>query len=231
MDLRGFDFNAFPKLQLVSSDMSGSFSKWLTRFTLCVEMTTLKLGRDDEGNVRFTGQVKLLSLLNAIGDDGLDALTSVGFDRTNENANYENALDLLKQVYIREESDYVKTNKFVHAKQVASEDEVEYYHRVEKLGRACGYIADNEIRTRLSVSIAVNGLRDSMWRKQLMAEADLTWDRFCTLCKAKVTAKESEDFLSGAAASSSSSKTSSVKREIKQEVDAVNYRKRSGGNE
>ena len=40
---------------------------------LCVRMTTLKLGNDEHGNVNSSGKIKLLSLLNAVGDDGLEA--------------------------------------------------------------------------------------------------------------------------------------------------------------
>ena len=221
MALTGFDFNAFPKLMLNASDMSSSYRKWQDRFTLCVEMTTLKMGNDDEGNPKFAGRIKMLALLNAIGDEGLEALSSVGFDRAT--GNYDGALTALRNIYVREESGYVKTNKFVTAKQTCGEDEVEFYHRIEKLSRGLDYIADNNTRNRLSVSIAVNGLRDSSWRKQLMAEADLTWDRFCTLCKAKVTAKESEDFLSGATVSDNNSATA-AKTGPKQEVDAVDVK-------
>ena len=135
------------------------------------------------GNVflyRGTGRIKLLSLSIAAGSYGLGALTSVIFDREAGGANCADALGLLRGVLVHEESD-----KFVYVKQVAGEDEVECCHRDEKFGRGCNCVTDKNIRTRLSVSIAVNGLRDSEWWKQLTAKADLTWDRFCTLSKSK----------------------------------------------
>ena len=82
--------------------------KWYDSFTLCVEMSTLNLGNEENGDVRFTAKIKLLCLLNAVGTDGLDDLHSVGFDRDAHGANFDNALQLLRGVFVREESDYVK---------------------------------------------------------------------------------------------------------------------------
>jgi len=216
MALTGLNFNAFPKLVLGTEDRSRSFLNWENEFTLCVEMTTIKLGYDEvdhEQVPRFRGRI--MALLNAIGGEGLEALTSVGFDRNAEGADFEAALTALRGIFVRDESAYVKTNKFVTAQQLAGEDEVEYYHRIEKLSRGLDYM-NEETRMRLSLSLAIKGLRDLVWREQLMAETDLTWDRYCALSRARVTAKESQDFLSGV-------KPTSVKKE-REDVCAVSIK-------
>ncbi len=201
MALVGFDFDAFPQLVFHPSkgDMSHCFKKWLTRFNIAVEMMTVKLGTEAVGGgapqPKFRGRIKVLALLHAIGDDGLEALNSVGFDYSVDTADFAAALTALRGVFERTESDYVRTNKFVSAKQMSSEDEVEFYHRVEKLSRALNFGENNEIRKQIALSIAVCGLRDADLRRSLMSEEDMTWDSFCTKCKNKVTAKESEEHV------------------------------------
>ena len=236
MALVGFDFDAFPQLVFHPSrgDRSTCFKKWLNRFQLSVEMMTYKLGNEAvaDGNgvylPKFRGRIKVLSLLNVIGQDGLDALSSVGFDFNSEEADYNEALRALQSVFERTESDYVKTNKFISARQLSDEDEVEFYHRVEKLSRALNFGENNEIRKQIALSIAVCGLRDADLRRSLMSEEDMTWDSFCTKSKNKVTAKESEEYLFGNGANSSYHNMGKFenKLSIKQEVDLVDSDKK-----
>ena len=60
--------------------------------------------------------------MNAVGDDGLEALRSVGFDPEAGGTDFDEALTRLRGVYMREESDFVKTNKFVHVKQTLGKE-------------------------------------------------------------------------------------------------------------
>lgn len=234
MAFPGLDFNAFPRLVFDSrsGDMSHCFKKWLTRFNLAVEMMTVKLGTEavtgSGQQPKFRGRIKVLALLQSIGDDGLEALNSVGFDYSDDAADFAAAVTALRGVFERAESDYIKTNKFVSAKQMSSEDEVEFYHRVEKLSRALNFGENNDIRKQIALSIAVCGLRDADLRRSLMSEENMTWDSFCTKCKNKVTAKESEEYLFGNGANSSYHNMGKFdkKLNIKQEVDLVDSGKK-----
>ena len=74
------DLSAFPRLRLNAGDVTGSFRSWMTQFEIAVEVTTINLGDDGDGNARFRGRTKLLALLSAIGSDGAETLQSLGFD-------------------------------------------------------------------------------------------------------------------------------------------------------
>ena len=75
------------------NDMFSSFLNGM--IALLFDFTILKLRNEENGDVRFTSEIKLLSLLNAIGTDGLEVLCSVGFNGDAHNTNYDNALLLL----------------------------------------------------------------------------------------------------------------------------------------
>lgn len=168
---------------------------------------------------KFRGRTKLLALLSAIGNDGRATLQSLGFDlRNNENEGYEQALGLLKGHYDRSDSFYVKTMRFVTVSQANDEDEIEYLLRVEKLSRELGLgTGTEEVRKRLSVALAVNGLRDTNVRRQLLQEPDLSWDNLNTKLKAKKLARDSDLLLSEARATVN----------VKQEIGAVSSPKQT----
>jgi hypothetical protein len=221
----GFDFKAFPVLKINGNDIPGSWNSWLSEFELCVEMTTIKMGKEEVENEqldKFRGRLKLLALANAIGKDGRDALQSVGFDLKDNDATYEQAMARLKEIYERTESVYVKTMKFVTVSQANGEDEREYLLRVEKLSRTMDFGANNnDLRERLALALAVNGLRESSLRRQLMQETDLTWERLTNTLRARHSARESEALLKEV-----KSGHSNVKQEVKHEVDAIDSRSR-----
>ena len=224
MTLLGFDFNAFPKLRFntrIGDIMSACFNDWLSSFRICVEMTTLKLGNEtgtdaNAGEPKFRGRIKMLSLLHAIGREGLRALEASGYDHEDENATYDLALQRLREIYQRTESLYIKIARLISARQLIDEDEVNYYRRIDSLSRKLGW-EDNVAREALALSTAVCGLRDLDLRRTLLADADLTWEQFLVRCKNKVSAVESEQYLTTAASSS----TIGYKKEIKQEIDMI----------
>jgi len=43
------DLNSFPRLQLNSNDVTGSWNDWLAQFEITIELTTLNLGKRDGG--------------------------------------------------------------------------------------------------------------------------------------------------------------------------------------
>ena len=163
MKLENLDFNEFPKLVIANDDNApASWNAWLTNFKLSVEMVTLKLGKEKVGRTFkdvFRGRIKLLALLYAIGDHGKDALMNQGFDLLDQNASYDEAMQLLKNVYEKKEHVYVSTMKFVTAYQVCDENECEYLLRVEGLSRKMKFLCGNDnVREQFAVAIVVNGL-------------------------------------------------------------------------
>lgn len=212
---RSLNFNDFPVLHLDSRDVAGSYRSWLVEFKLSVEMTCLKLGKEEveaEQLDIFRGRIKLLALLHSIGKDGREALQSLGFDMEDGEATFDDAMTLLQSVYKAEETVYVKTMKFVTVSQTLGENENEYLLRVEKLGRNMNFGANNELREEFSLALAVNGLREPSLRTQLMQKSDLTWKDLRDTLRARHLARESEAILEG-------SRTGLLK--VKQEVQEV----------
>ena len=174
----GFDFNDFPKLVINPDDTYGSWKAWLDEFELSVEMVTFKLGKETVNRRKqdvFKGRMKLLALLHAIGQGGRDVLECFGFDMRSEASSYEQAMAHLKNVYGFEETVYVKTFKFVTANQAVGENEIDYLLRVEKLGRSLNFENNDNVRQEFALAIAVNGLRESSLRLQLMQQGNLNW--------------------------------------------------------
>jgi len=192
------DLSSFPKLKLNAQDVTTSWKHWLSQFEIAVELTTLNLGTVDDGHGHpidvFRGRTKLLALLSSVGSEGMETLQSLGFDLQNNDINaYTIALDLLKGHYEREESRYVKTIKYVTVAQAIGEEERDYLLRVEKLSRTMEFgHANEQIRERFNVALAVNGLSDRHMRRMLLQENELTWANLTTKLRAKSLARESE---------------------------------------
>ena len=198
------NLNDFPKLEIRSNDVFGSWRSWLTEFELCIELTTINMGTEtirEGGDNRvvdvFRGRRKFLALLGAIGKEGRETWQSVGFDFQHADATYEQALERLTRIYGVEETVYVKTMKFVTASQVADENESEYLMRVEGLSRKVNFGNDAQ-RQEFALAIAVNGLRETSLRTRLMEIADLNWDRLTGMLRSRCIARHSRDVLDGA---------------------------------
>ena len=213
---------SFPKLRLDSGNLQASFHSWRRQFKIAVEMTVLNLGVEevdgDEVEV-FRGRQKLLALLGAVGSDGIETLESLGFDIDSGAVDaYDRAMNLLMTHYQREESVYVKTIRFVTVAQASGEDEAEYLLRVEKLSRKMNFGTNDDLRQSFAVALAVNGLRDSAVRKELMQVIDLDWDSLTARLKARLCARESEAILMEARAGNFNSRQGSY---VKKEVNKV----------
>lgn len=65
---------------------------------MAVEVTNPKLGKD-EGEDKFRGKMRLIALLQSIGDKGREALTSVGFELNDGASTYEEVMVQLKNIY------------------------------------------------------------------------------------------------------------------------------------
>ena len=210
---KGLNFNDFPLLHINSEDATGSWNAWLTEFELSVEMVTLKLGTETidstEQNV-FRGRMKLLALLHAVGKDGRDVLQSLGFDLKSPTSSYDEAMEHLQKVYGTQESVYVKIMKLVTVNQALGENESDYLLRVEKLSRTVDVFRDDNARKEFSLALAVNGLRESSVRKQLMQRSDLDWQGLSDDLRARKLARESEKILECAKSQPN------IKQEVKQ---------------
>ena len=70
-----------------------------------------------------------------VGEDGLDALDSVGCDTMDDNLSYNDVMTHLRNIFSTEEMVYVKTHGFVTASQTPGETETDFLLRVEKLSK------------------------------------------------------------------------------------------------
>ncbi|XP_067945398.1 uncharacterized protein [Watersipora subatra] len=194
-----FNVNDFPRLVINSSDAANSYKSWLSEINLCVEVTTLQMGKAKGGQVNFSGPIKLLVLLSAIGKDGCEALQSVGFSLESHDSTYEQAMDHLNRIYGGRETIYVKVMKFVTCSQTCEENERDYMLRVEKLSRNLNFDIDDNGKD-FALAIAVNELRESTIHRQLMQEKDFDRGRLWDILRARQLAHYSEAVLKDAKA-------------------------------
>ena len=71
---------------------------------------------------RFTNQVKFLALLKSVGQKIQQVLASAGYRSTAADLTYNGVLTLLDGLFNREESLFVKTQKFCTMRQTAGEE-------------------------------------------------------------------------------------------------------------
>ena len=205
----GLDLSSFSRLVIDSSDVTGSWRRWKRAFSIEMEAKTLSVGA-----ARFTPRGKMLAFLCAIGDEGREALTSLGFDDEEDGATYEAAIQTLDTHYMREDSVFVRNNRFFSASQNAGEDERDFLLRVERYSRSTDFIVSaihgvaNEnlpiarsvaenVRHDLAVLVAVNGFRDPVLRKELMQKRELDWNKVRRTVTARSSAIDTEMALRG----------------------------------
>ena len=196
--IMAFNFNEFPSLKLDSGDVNGSWKRWFDSFQIVGEMVSMRMGKDEDGNHKFSGRTKLLALLHAIGSDGRDALRSVGFRMLDENSTYDEAIAHLVTIYGTDETVYVKTMRFVTVSQTACEKESDYLLRVEKLSRNVNFGGNEDVRKEFALAIAVNGLREGSLRRHLMQQTELNWKILTDTLRARKLARESDAILESA---------------------------------
>jgi hypothetical protein len=203
-----FSFD-LPGLIIDPQDVSGSWRSWLDEFTIAMEQKAVDMGSKlvkqlDESFLEvhnFTPRGKLLALLRAIGKEGREALRARGVGGSNPDATYEDIMAVLVSHYEREETVFVRMQKFVAVCQGVGEDHRDYLLRVERLSRDCGAfgrtvnadvnVALSGARELVCLSNAVNGLRDSTLRRELMAIPELTWELLGRVLKSRSKAIES----------------------------------------
>ena len=198
----------FPKLVIDSNDVFGSWDTFIKQFDIEIQFRAKSLGtktiNNEDGEEElvevFNDDMKCLALFRAIGIEGMNIIEAAGYSVRNNSLTYEEALTILQNHYGREESIHVKTRNFVCVTQNASEDDRDYLKRVEQLSRNLNYFkhstrethtALQAARQSMSLVIAVNGLRDTDLRKELMAKETLTWEQLSNTLTSRSTAKES----------------------------------------
>lgn len=177
----------FPVLTIDSENPVGSFKNWLREFEISVELATLVLGTEEEDGQKqdvFRGRRKVLTLLYAIGDEGRDALESLGCDIQDASLGYDDIMTQLVKLYDREETEFVKTMRFVSAMQKDEERATRFLIRVTKLSRAIDFGSNNDgVRERLAVAITVKGLRSCSLRNKLFCKQELPWQELYEILK------------------------------------------------
>ena len=214
----GASFTSFPTLKIDPKDVFGSWRSFLSKFSLALKYqviaagkTTTNDGTSTTTTDNFTEDMKVLSLLNSVGDEGLRVLESQGVEIEGD-LTYDAVLTALKNHYGREESLNLRVHKFVHAYQVSGEDTRDYLRRVEHLSRSiavfkCGDHVDlgitdpgqitaanklgDRVREILTLTAVVNGIRDTKLRKELMAKENLKWNALCKIIATRGTADDS----------------------------------------
>ena len=210
----GLSFTSFPKLEINPRDVHGSWKSFLSKFSLALKYQVIAAGTkkvEDADVALFTDDMKVLALLNSVGDEGLRVLESQGIQFDAADLQYGDVIDALKNHYGREESLNIRVHKFVHAQQLSSEDSRDYLRRVEHLSRSISVfkcedhdmaVTDanqkktanqlgDKIREILALTAVVNGLRDTKLRRELMAKENLTWNLLCKILTARGSADES----------------------------------------
>ena len=198
-------YGAFPELRIDQNDVTGSWRKFADEFMIAIELQEMDLGAQGYANPR----ARLLALIKAVGQEGRDFFTSVGFDM--RQGSFDRAFTLLDEHYAREENMFIKTHKFFSVSQHAGEDDRDYLVRVERLSRDADFANADAVRRRFALVLAVNGLRDAALRLELMAKRDLDWESLGNVLKARSVARHAANVLASDAS-------------IKQEVNEVRRR-------
>ena len=201
----GSIFAGFPMLVIEENDIYGSWKKWSAEFKLALGLKGLEMGFDTitvtdtsvdppavstRQQPRFCEQSKLWTLLRCIGQESREAVSTLGLDLGSDTLSYNDVWAKLKDHYERDESEYVKVDKFVSCRQVSAESDRDYLLRCERLGRRCDWSA-GDVRQRFTLSIAVRGLRDNVLKRELMANERLDWASLNKTLRARTCAQES----------------------------------------
>ena len=194
--MAGIDkFADFPTLKVSQSDISGTWASFRDEFLLSCEMKEVNLGRHE-----FDNRAKKLALMMSVGEEGRTTLRSLGFNFPTDT--FEEGWELLSSHYDREESIFVKTQKFVSVSQAAGEDARDYLLRVERLSRDVEFGRADQTRRRFSLVLAINGLRDTALQQHLMSRENMDWDLLRRILSSRAVAKEASEMLASTSMSS-----------------------------
>ena len=219
----GLSFTNFPVLEINPKDVFGSWKTFIKKFSLTLKYqviaagTTTSTATPPVTSNNFTEDMKVLALLNSVGDEGLRILESQGIDLDADDLVYADVLGALKNHYGREESLNIRVHKFVHAQQLSGEDSRDYLRRVEHLSRSVSVFKTGDhtklndvtdpaqvtaanrlgeqVREILALTAVVNGLRDTKLRRELMAKDNLNWELLCKILTARSSADDSNNKL------------------------------------
>ena len=198
----------FPKLNIRHDDVSGSWLEFFSEFQLAVKIAENEGGDEVVGTTRtkrFNDKRKLFALLRHIGVVGIQTIEAAGYPADSDTLTYDTAVTVLKTQFESSESRYLKMQRFVNVSQGAGETYSSYMQRVEGLSRGLqifrsSIAAETQVldraRADMALVLAVNGLRDKVLCRDLIADDTLTWDTLRAKLGARANAEDSVASLS-----------------------------------
>ena len=112
-------------------------------------------------------------------------------------SSYEKAFALLNDHYGREEIIFDKTEKFFLVCQLAREYNRNYPASVEQLSHDADFDDVDALRRRYCLVLAINGLRDTKLRMELMAKHGLDWEELKRHLNVRSVAMRTVDVVVG----------------------------------
>lgn len=109
--------------------------------------------------------------------------------------NFEDAFILLRDHYEPEENIFVRTQKFLSLIQAVEKDDRDYLLRVEQLSRDFGFGHNNQVKTRSTLVLVINGLRYSLMKKELMCKGNSDWETQKKILQSRSVAKGAAEVL------------------------------------
>ena len=100
-------------------------------------MISHRLGQENVNGQKldvFRDRLKVLALLNYIGEAGQDALDSVGCDTMDDNLSNDDVMTYLRTSFSTLRKQYVKTHRFVTASQNAGKTETDFCWELRRVG-------------------------------------------------------------------------------------------------
>ncbi|XP_077538631.1 uncharacterized protein LOC144151455 [Haemaphysalis longicornis] len=159
------NFGKLPELQ----PDSGNIHVYLERFELFVE--------------------KLQLFLTAIEENAYVTLRSLLLPKTRSKVTFVEATSVLKKHYAPKHSVFTERYRFNQRRQEAHESVTKFVVELKKLAATCEFGASLEdaLRDRLIAGIQADAIR---CRLLAMTDAELTWDRACSIATAMETATQ-----------------------------------------
>ncbi|XP_077565114.1 uncharacterized protein LOC144180699 [Haemaphysalis longicornis] len=166
----------FGKLPEFQPD-SGNIDVYLERFELFATANDI------------AEEKKLQLFLTAIGEKAYVTLRSLLLPKMPSKVTFEEATSVLKKHYAPKRSVVTERYRFNQRKQEAHESVTEFVVELKKLAATCefGAFLEDALRDRLIAGIQADAIR---CRLLAMTDAELTWDRACSIATAMETATQ-----------------------------------------
>ena len=94
-----------PIFNFNTTDVAGSYKLWKSRFRIFLRLK--------EATEKLEPEIKKLTLLSVVGEDGLSLLSAKGIDPLEDTVGYDNIITELDEHFCRETSLYLRVQNFV----------------------------------------------------------------------------------------------------------------------